>query len=62
MPGATPASTILITLFFFARGFRSKTFSGANEISTTCFPASIIVFNVSYPKNPGTANKTISAG
>ena len=53
---------MLITLFFFARGFRSKTFSGANEISTTCFPASMIVFNVSYPKNPGTANKTISAG
>ena len=61
IPGATPASTTAQTSFFIAKSFRSKTFSGEKDISTTFFLHSIIVFKASNPRKPGTAKSTISA-
>ena len=60
IPGATPQSTIAVTFFSLARASNSKEFSGKKEMSTTFISLSMIVFKVSKPKKPGTAQITKS--
>jgi len=43
MPGATPQSTMAMTLFFLARSSSFSASSGKKEMSTMFFPDSITV-------------------
>ena len=62
IPGAKPASKTTVTSLFLAILSKDNKFSGENDISTMFFFNPIIVFNKLYPRWPGTATKTISAG